>query len=108
MTTRARSSAAGRPMQTPVPAGTSVESRLREITYQSHRSRALDAAQDKWKVTKRGIILRMEVEESVLLPFNAAKVNAAVCQYTASGSIQVVGDIVRCGVHSAVAKGPHA
>lgn len=83
---------------------TSIESRLREITYQSHSSRALEAALDKWKVAKRGKILRMEVEESVLLPFNAAKVNAAVCQYTASGSIQVVGDNVRLGSHSTVAK----
>lgn len=36
----------------------------------------------------------MDVEESVLLPVNAAVISAVICKYTQSGSIPVTGDNV--------------
>lgn len=72
-----------------------LQSRVRQITQQclNDQFRQTD---DQWNLVAHGKSLRLEVEETSLVPFNAAMVNAAICQYTQSGSIQVAGDDV-CG-----------
>lgn len=72
----------------------SMRSRLDEITQQSLRGSFIQA-EDRWDVDKHNEDLRMDVQESVLLPFKAAALSSAISQYTQSGSIQVVGDSVR-------------
>lgn len=72
-----------------------IQSRLHEITQQS-LSGSFIQMDDQWDVDKHDEGLRMDVQESALLPFEAAAVNSAIAQYTQSGSIQVAGDSVSC------------
>lgn len=72
----------------------SLQSRVRQITQQC-LSGHFRQADDQWDFVAHGNSLRMDVEETGLVPFNAAMVNAAICRYTQSGSIQVDGDNVR-------------
>lgn len=75
----------------------SLENRLTEIMQLSFlRSDALDQ-DDKWDVVERGQGLRVKLEESVLVPFSPATLDAAICQHTQSGTVQVVSDNVSLG-----------
>lgn len=72
----------------------SIENRLAEIVQLSFlRSDAMDE-DDRWDVVERGQGLRVTLEESVLVPFSPATMDAAICQHTQSGTVQVVSDNV--------------
>lgn len=75
----------------------SIENRLAEIMQLSFlRSDATDE-DDRWDVVERGQGLRVTLEESVLVPFSPATMDAAICQHTQSGTVQVVSDNVSLG-----------
>lgn len=71
----------------------SMQSRLSDITRRSMLPRHAQA-KNNWGVAVTSQVMRMHVEELDVLPFNAAMMNAAIFQYTQSGTISVDGDKV--------------
>lgn len=72
----------------------SMQSRLSDITRRSMLPRHAQA-KNNWGVAVTSQVMRMHVEELDVLPFNADMMNAAIFQYTQSGTIPVEGDKVR-------------
>lgn len=75
----------------------SLKERLDEIMVQSLKGCAVQA-NERWDVVTNSQGLRMDVEESVVMPVNASAINAAICKYTQRGSISVAGDSVSAPV----------
>lgn len=72
----------------------SMPSRVCQITQQCLNGQSRHA-EDQWDLVAHGKHLRLDMEETGLVPFNAAMVTTIICQYTQSGSIPVAGDNVR-------------
>lgn len=76
----------------------SMPSRLNEITRQSLLIRDASQLESNWDVTENEQSLHIDVEGFSLLPFSAALLSEAICQYTQSGTVQIDGDKVRAAL----------